>query len=295
MVDSISITAPAKINIGLRVYPLKADGYHDIESIFQQVSLCDEITVIRAKDCSGCVVHTEGMVLPDRNTVTKVYDEFSRTAGITGGVNIHLQKNIPAGAGLGGGSSDASAVLFALDSLFGTDLSSDLLMQISNAVGSDVGFFTSCRMSRKSGGTGGSAVVTGRGTIVRQIEPRNDLYCVIVYPEVHSSTKEAYTLVDEWLMTGITDESPVLSGMEKMFYSSVDTWRFENMFSVPLMNKYPQIAWAYADIKQSGAAFVQMTGSGSAVYGVFTSYSDAEASCVRLSQNWRKCRVAAFL
>jgi 4-diphosphocytidyl-2-C-methyl-D-erythritol kinase len=286
---SLRVTAPAKINIGLRVLPGTKNGYHDIESLFQTVSLFDTLDIQCESGKTGtepgrCVVECGTMTLPASNTLTKTYDSFCGLTGVRSNVFVGLEKYIPAGAGLGGGSSDAAAFIKALDTLFKTRLPPESLRQIAGDVGSDVFFFLACdKMGR------GCAVVTGRGEQVRQIRVRQDLCFVLICPPVCSSTVEAYHLLDEYFSLGKPPVYPKLSELEPSYYGSAQDWKFINSFTEPVTRKYPQIAEAIADLKLTGAWYAQMSGSGSAVFGVFESSTVACYATNILAKKWEKC------
>ncbi len=273
------INAPAKLNLNLSVLPKRQDGFHNIESIFQKISLYDELK-IKPTDVSGCVLSVEGMSLPESNTVTKAYDEFAKVTGITTGTCVSLKKRIPSGAGLGGGSSDAAAMLIGLDNMFKTGLSQSKLMQCAEKIGSDVPFFVQ---------TSACALVSGRGEVLDPVTARSDLHFVVVYPDVHSSTKEAYLLVDEWNEKKLDCNKPALKELEGIYNKPVAEWSFVNDFTAPLTCKYPMIAEALKAIKAEGACFCDMTGSGSAVFGVFDAQKSAEEAYKKLSSYWKKC------
>ncbi|MDR3283893.1 MAG: 4-(cytidine 5'-diphospho)-2-C-methyl-D-erythritol kinase [Treponema sp.] len=286
--QSLRVTAPAKLNIGLRVLPGTRNGYHAIESLFQMVSLFDTLVIQYGEDRRGsgkgrCIVECGSMALPETNTLTRAYDSFCALTGICADVDVGLEKHIPSGAGLGGGSSDAAAFIKALDALYETRLSSESLMRIAGEVGSDVFFFLSCD---KTGS--GCAVVTGRGEQVRQIAPRQNLFFVLICPKVHSSTEEAYRLIDEYFASGETQVYPELSSFEAAYQGPVQNWKFINSFTEPVTRKYPQIAEAIADLKLTGALYTQMSGSGSAVFGVFESSIAARYAASQLAQKWER-------
>ncbi|MDR1748509.1 MAG: 4-(cytidine 5'-diphospho)-2-C-methyl-D-erythritol kinase, partial [Spirochaetaceae bacterium] len=161
--------APAKLNLSLRVLPLhtaqggRTDGYHDIESLFQRISLKDTLEISAGGQQGECVIESPLMTLPVNNTITAAVAEFRRYTGIKDGLHIKVMKHIPDGAGLGGGSSDAAAVLRGLNQLFEAGLSVQVMLSLGAAVGSDVPFFLSSPC----------AVVTGRGEKLTPLEGRN--------------------------------------------------------------------------------------------------------------------------
>ena len=141
MLSELTVVACAKLNLGLKVFPRRADGFHDIVSIFRNINLYDRLR-ISVSDKEGCRVHS-AFDLPQENTLTKAYKAFCVLTGIKKGIDVQLEKHIPAGGGLGGGSSDASSLIISLDKLFNTQLTPSELLRISGSVGSDCFFFTS--------------------------------------------------------------------------------------------------------------------------------------------------------
>lgn len=271
MMSEIHISAPAKINIGLRVLPRRSDGFHGIESIFQSVSLADELYVTRCGGSGTCSVECGGLVLPEKNTLTAAYDAFGSAAGIRPhSVKVRLEKQIPSGGGLGGGSSDAAFFVRALEKLHDIVLSEKQLDSIAAAVGSDVFFFFRCDSAGEN-----AAVVSGRGENVRSIPCRKDLHIVLAFPDVHSSTKEAYELVDSWAESGAVLEYPALDELERMYSASVCEWRFRNSFTAPLTARFRKIGSALECVRRSGALYSDMSGSGSTVFGVYSSCREA--------------------
>lgn len=281
MCESIRVDAPCKINLHLRVLRRRADGFHDIESVFQLISVADGLSVSVTGMAGECRVTSPLMELPAVNTVTRAIEAFRAETGITDGIAVGLEKRVPAGAGLGGGSSDAAATLIALDRLFGTRLSLETLGTLAARIGSDVPFFLS----------GGAAIVEGRGERVTPIAARDDLYGVLLSPSVHSSTAEAYGLVDAWHVAGKDAAGvwPALAELEGMYRGSVDAWRFANSFTAPLEARYPVIREARLALAESGAVFAEMSGSGSSVYGFFADLASADAAYTRLSAHWKHC------
>ncbi|MBO5137681.1 MAG: 4-(cytidine 5'-diphospho)-2-C-methyl-D-erythritol kinase [Spirochaetaceae bacterium] len=285
MSSDIRVLAPAKINIGLRVLPVRKDGFHGIESVFLRIPLYDILTVRRQGfGKNTCVVECEGMVLPEDNTLTKAYSAFCKITGVTDSVFVYLEKKLPAGAGLGAGSSDAASLVNALEKIFDTELTVADRMQIASVTGSDVFFFMDSHAMQT-----GCAVVSGRGEIVEAIPSRQDLFFVMICPEVHSSTKEAYHLVDQWYAPTWPWSGPVMSALAEEFTRSVRDWNFLNSFTEPLAERYPVIEEALQDLMRGGAGFVQMSGSGSAVYGVFDSSAASKNALLMLDKKWKRC------
>ena len=199
---------------------------------------------------------------------------------------MELRKQIPAGGGLGGGSSDGAALLKGLCELSEIELTPRLADSVAENVGSDVFFFLHCGKD----GTG-AALVSGRGEVVQPIAPRTDLHIVLVFPNVHSSTKEAYALVDEEQKSGDGQCYPDFSEYERVYKSSVTTWTFVNSFTSALTKKYPAIAEALADVKRSGAVWSDMTGSGAVVFGVYEAAEASKKALAKLQKKWN-CTLA---
>jgi 4-diphosphocytidyl-2-C-methyl-D-erythritol kinase len=267
------------LNLHLEVYPKRSDGYHPIKSIFQTISLVDDLVVSLSGKSLSCVVECDAMQLPVENTLTKTYRLFCQISGVTAGVRVKLTKRIPSGAGLGGGSSDAATFLLILNRMFDYPLGLNQLEEIANLVGSDVLFFLS----------GGAAVVTGRGDIVEPIKPREDFCIVVVYPDVHCSTPESYGLVDEYFALGKTVNETALQDLEKMYYEPISEWRFLNTFTNPVATKFPVIFDVMKSLENLGADYVQMSGSGSTVFGVFSNFEVGKDACTNLKRFWNKC------
>lgn len=282
MRTEICVTAPAKINIGLHVLPGCVNGFHRIESIFQTVTLFDTL-VVRASERKGCVVDCEGMELPNDNTISLSYTAFRSVTGIDNfGVRVELKKRIPSGGGLGGGSSDAAACIRAFETLNGITLSVRQLEAIASRIGSDVFFFLLC-------GAEGCAVVTGRGEIVKPIRARDDLCILLVFPDVRSSTKEAYALLDESFAAGKIAPCPAYADLETVYTTPVSGWSFVNSFTPSLVSRFPEIGFALDDLRRVGASYAEMSGSGSTVYGIFPSEEEAENARSVLASSWKGC------
>lgn len=292
MRKGLTVSAPAKINLGLRVFPRRDDGYHDIESIFTTVALCDFVTV---ELCDGldekntCVVDCVGersIQLPDDNTFSRAYKAFCVLTGNDRGVHVVVDKKIPAGGGLGGGSSDSSSFIKSIDTMLDTRLTESDFDKISAQVGSDVYFFSKAQFSEIGAGSMEkrfAALVGGRGERVSPLEPRNDFSVLLVFPGETVPTPMAYGLVD---MAGTRQQGGDES-LAEIYGRPVRDWTFVNDFTVPVGQKFPRILNALDAVKTSGADFVDMSGSGSTVFGVFEDRDRAEFVKGRLERDWR--------
>ena len=250
--------AYAKVNFNLRVLPKRSDGFHNLESVFQTIDLFDELEVSVAEE-SGCFIECSSIDLPKDNTITKAYNAFCQiTGGEVPGVRVLLKKGIPSGGGLGGGSSDAAAMVRVLEKLCNIKLSEKQLEFIAEKTGSDVFFFMHCNSEGK-----GCALVSGRGEIVKKIKARTDLFLVLVFPGICSSTKEAYALVDDRLEQETFCDFPKLDELEAIYRKAPSQWNFMNTFTPSLCGKYSELSRALGELKDNGAEYADMSGSGS--------------------------------
>ena len=275
----------AKVNFGLNVLPKRDDGYHNLESIFQTIDLYDELIVSR-QEKKECTVTCKSMSLPQENTLTGAYKAFCKVTGkCEFGLRVDLKKGIPSGGGLGGGSSDAASLIRVMQSFYGLQLSASQLSEIAGEVGSDVFFFTRCNEN----GTG-AALVSGRGERVENINGRNDLFLLLVFPKVSSSTKLAYDLIDRMFAEGKTIQSPSLEELEGIYNLAPEKWSFINTFTPVVSAQYPEIGQAIKMVSEAGALYTELSGSGSTVFGIFTSMQQAIYSRNLLADDWN-CKV----
>ena len=280
----LSCSAKAKINLGLRVLPKRADGFHNIESLFMTVDLADELSVTLADHKNTCTVECVGMELPPENTFTKAYKAFCVLTGMDCGVHVKVVKHIPSGGGLGGGSSDASSFIHSLDSLCATHLSAEDMNFLAGQVGSDVFFFTQALISGKKDY---AALVSGRGEIVQQVECRTDFYVLLLFPEVSVSTKDAYQWVDQKSLGEMAWVEDSLGELKNIYAKSLSEWNFVNDFTECVASHIPVIREALEDLKNSGASFADMTGSGSTLFGIFPDDKTALRSKRLLETKWK--------
>lgn len=273
--DCVRIKAPAKINLMLDVLDRRPDGYHDIVSVMQTVSLFDELTV-RKKKSPGTEIRCDADGVPEGpgNTVYTACSLFLEKAGIRDGVEIEIVKHIPVQAGLAGGSTDAAAVLRALDAMYGHPLAREELFSIGAITGSDVPF---CM-------TGGTALCTGRGEKVLPLEPLKPCGIVIIKPPEGVSTKEAYRALDEAPLRRHCDTDAVmealLSGdLKKLARVTV------NSFQEHAVKGAGSIGDVLGILSAAGADMCLMSGSGPAVFGTFGNTDDALKAASEAGKN----------
>lgn len=253
----LTINAPAKVNLGLEVLHKRMDGYHNINSIFTRVPLFDKLTISESKEISvECDVDL-GIEM-DENLSYLAIIKFFDAVGIEEGVNIKIKKNIPAGSGLGGGSSDAAYTLLGLCNLFGKSLPHGLLFEMAQDLGSDVPFFLK----------EGSAIVSGRGEKLEHFNFTLPYWIQIVYPNKHFSTAKAYQdLNRQFEIKEATDYKKYIP----FLISHPELYRqiFRNDFEYHEMQNFEEMVFIRKTMYACGAFFSLMTGTGSAVYGLY--------------------------
>jgi 4-diphosphocytidyl-2-C-methyl-D-erythritol kinase len=275
------IRAPAKVNLSLRVVGKRRDGYHLIDTIIVSVSLYDEIEIARGKPGTRLTVTCDDPKIPSgrRNLAYQAAALLLRKDAARRPVSIHIRKRIPAGAGLGGGSSDAAAVLVGLNRLLRLRKSRRELMRLAARIGADVPFFIRGRPARARG-------IGERLTAVKS--PRR-WWLVIVYPGFPISTAWAYRKLSFKLTKNIEKSS-----LNRQVWAPRGGGAPElvNDLEKPVFRRYPKVARLKARLAEAGAAGTLMTGSGSAVFGIFSSGDKARKAFLRLE---REDGIQAFL
>jgi 4-diphosphocytidyl-2-C-methyl-D-erythritol kinase len=264
-----SVRAPAKINLDLRVLGRRADGYHELRTIFQTISLADIIDIAFTPARRTSIELEDGLNIPD-NLVLRAARLAMDAMRATGRVEMRLVKRVPMGAGLGGGSSDAAAVLLALPVLAGHALELKTLTSLGAELGSDVPFFL----------VGGTAVGIGRGTELFPLPDAPARPGVLVAPGLHVSTAEAYRS----LSPGLTTESQ----QNKIFSFLSHAWDLgagalaANDFEKVVFQQHRRLGALKKRLLAAGAVEAMMTGSGSAVFGLFGSPAEASRAFAAL-------------
>ena len=269
MVKLLAERAFAKINLFLRITGRRADGYHELDSIFVPVSLSDRITIeVRPAPTLSITLRCNIGSLGDAQTnlAARAARSFLDEFGISAHVMIDLDKTIPAGAGLGGGSSDAGMVLRMLTSMMAPALPepSDIrerLRKIAIGLGADVPFFLNPRPSR----------VTGIGERIEALDGFPMLHVVIAVPPVEVPTASVFKTLKRERWSG----SASASDIDEIFRGEIRPRHLVNDLETPAMQLYPQIAKLKALLQECGATASSMSGSGGAVFGLFP---DAEAA-----------------
>ena len=268
--------AYAKVNLYLRVLDTRPDGFHSVNTVMHTVSLFDTLTIdLSPSDITAVYTETDAPVFipSEKNLATRAALLFLERVGGSFSVNISIEKRIPTAAGLAGGSSDAAAVLRALNRAFDNPLSEQQLLSLAAELGSDVPYCV----------VGGTALCTGRGEIIEKCLPTPHLYFVIISSGESVSTPKAYAELDAYRLHTPEDSAKAESALFDLF-SALDIGRLPdslyNSFEPVVLPTCKHAAALYGELPSLGAEISLMSGSGPALFGVF--YREEEARrCVR--------------
>ena len=245
-----------KINLGLNILRKRNDGYHDLETVFYPVTLCDILEIIEQPGeqqfplFKNTGLEIDGPI--EKNLCVKAYNLLQRDYHLPP-VSIHLHKIIPFGAGLGGGSSDAAYTITLINSIFKLNLSTEKMYEYAAAIGSDCSFFIK----------GSPALASGRGEMLENIDiDLQGWFIVFVKPNIHVSTAEAYM--------GIKPQLPEFKLIDSIKLQ-IEDWKYRifNDFEKHLFVKYPYFQEIKNGLYQQGALYAAMSGSGSTIFGLF--------------------------
>ena len=257
-------TAPAKINLGLIITGKRADGYHNILSVFQTVGLCDTLR-LSSTGSARLTCDSQDVPAGPENLVFKAEELFCSQFGVNNRAYFTLEKSIPVGGGLGGGSSDAAAALRGLRTLYGIEAENAALKDIAAALGSDIPFLV----------TGGTAVVSGRGEVIREVQLPFNFSYVLVFPGFGVATAWAYSQVS--MYGERSDEYNAMT--EKLLDGTLSGDEFSsalhNDFEPAVFAGYPVLGDIKQRLLELGASGAMMTGSGSTILGIFDDNEEA--------------------
>lgn len=282
-VETFTLPSFAKLNWTLRVLGRREDGFHELRTIFQTVTLHDQIS-FTARDDAQLKLTCDAPDVPDlpldeRNLILRAARALREQSGSQRGASIHLEKVIPAEGGLGGGSSNAAVTLLGLAHLWNIETNKRQLEKIAASLGADVPFFL----------TGGTALGIGLGTEVKPIEEVDAGHLLIVKPEAKVSTAEAYKSLNASALTKVgSDIILSISRADERFADSYPSG-LHNDFEPVVFQQQPEIARARNALLTVGARAALLAGSGSSVFGVFDNQT-AQAGAVdalREEQGWR--------
>ncbi|MEJ2641957.1 MAG: 4-(cytidine 5'-diphospho)-2-C-methyl-D-erythritol kinase [Desulfosarcinaceae bacterium] len=283
MTRPLPLLAPAKINLYLRVLSRRPDGYHEIESLFCPVGLYDRLQLTPddgiSISCDAAHVPSDEHNLAHRAAIC-FFEALERTerrqedAGIQG-VHIDLEKQIPVGAGLGGGSSDAASVLKGLNQIFGGPFDDDRLRALALTLGADVPFFIAPR----------TAIATGIGERLEYFTNLPKYWAIIIFPNIHIATAEVY----KKLKLRLTKHQKEISNFHFTGQQFDARRHLVNDLETVTERHYPEIKAAKSMLRQKGALGALMSGSGSSVFGLFSAEQKARQAMAALPsrQGWR--------
>lgn len=268
----------------LRVLGKREDGFHEIFTVFQTVSLCDDITFSEIDDIT-LTCSNKGIPTDEKNLIVRAALMLRERSGVRKGASMHLKKRIPSPGGLGGGSSNAAVALIGLNRLWDLDLTTEELVETAVELGSDVPFFLS----------GGTAVGTGTGTSVHAVKDIDGQFLLIVTPAVNVATKDAYARLNAQNLT--------TSDLERILFvcrsdaESLDLKHsaLRNDMEAAVSAAYPEVGRVKKRLIELGAANALMSGSGASVFAVFEKEETRQTALKALDDEvtWRKFAVAA--
>ncbi|MCY3802285.1 MAG: 4-(cytidine 5'-diphospho)-2-C-methyl-D-erythritol kinase [Chloroflexi bacterium] len=280
MTETLTLKSFAKINLGLEVLGKRPDGYHELISVMQSISLHDVLTISKSTD-----ITVDGDVprdLPEGDLVRQAADLLGETIGIAQGAHLNLRKAIPIGAGLGGGSSNAACALLGLNLLWGAALTLDELTALAAELGSDVAFFL----------RGGTALARGRGHEMSALpeSPRHEV--VIAMPDQSLSTARVYDSVRPHHFSDGTATLALAEGIRDgpLLYS-----RIRNSLQAPAVRLLGGINGLIAELRRLGAKASIVSGSGSACFGLFAEHEPARRAAAVLAAAGYWSRTCTFV
>lgn len=248
----------AKINLGLNIIRKRPDGYHDLETVFYPLQIKDALEIIVNNDSDELLLSSSGNIIDgniEDNLCVKAYRLLKKDFPRIPAVKIHLHKHIPSGAGLGGGSADASSMLIMLNEKFDLGLNDIQLADYGLQLGSDCPFFILNK----------PCLAKGRGEILKELPVDLSAYKImLVHPGIHVNTREAFSHLHPADFSTEGD-------LEKNITAGISQWKelISNDFEKPVIGMHPEIGGVKNILYQNGAVYSAMSGSGSSVYGIF--------------------------
>ena len=259
--NKITLQSYSKVNIGLKVIKKREDGYHDIHTVFQELDFHDQILLKKSNGGCSFTSNVNWLENNSSNLCIRAWELLAEKYNISG-VHIDLNKNIPPGSGLGGGSSNAACVLKGLAKLYSLNIRYKDLIKISSLIGADVPFFI----------RGGCQLGSGVGNKLVEIKHSNDKVFLLVMPEIHIDTKATFKKFKKFL-----DSNQEKVKFDKFIEKGKFLFKFfENDFETIIVPAYPEIGNIKKTILEQGASFSSLSGTGSTVFGVF----DDEAKAI---------------
>ena len=281
----LSLPSFAKINLHLQVVGRRADGFHDLCTVFQTISLHDTLSVSPAADIQ-MTCGDERLPADERNLVVRAALALRHKTGVQCGAKIHLEKRIPAPGGLGGGSSNAATALLALTKLWNLSLTIEDLHPIAASLGSDVPFFL----------YGGTALGMGRGEVIEPIEDFREDFMLVVTPNVAVATRDAFKRLNARSLTKQEAKRKLQICRFDLESADFKYTAFKNDFEISVFAAYPEVERVKNTLLDLGAERAMLSGSGGSVFAIFDKDETRQATIKALDDevNWRKFAVATI-
>ena len=270
---SLTINSYAKINIGLKIINQKSNNYHNIETVFQELEFHDVITITKTNE--GVQLSSNNVEFPvsTSNTCAQAYFKLKKEFQALEGAKIHVKKNIPMGAGLGGGSSNAASVMIGINKLYDIGLTKTQLKKISKKIGADVPFFIE----------GGIQHGKGTGNRLTPLSVKLPFIILLIFPNIVLNTRWAYSQIKNKLeMPNKAVKFADLIGKDIIPFQL-----FENDFEKIVFSTYPEIGLIKSKLLDNNASFASLSGSGSTVFGFFNDEADAISAELLFSKSYK--------
>ena len=274
----IKFKTPAKINLGLHIHGKREDGFHELETIFQMVSLFDDVELELLSSGIKLECDMPGIPTDDTNLVCKAALLLRKSYQVEGkGVSIRLKKKIPFGAGLGGGSGNAAGVLMGLNRLWDLNIGRETLFTLAAELGSDVPFFL----------TSPCALGKGRGERLKVLEPCSKFQVLLVFPGFPIATSWVYQNLRLKLTKRPNNISILRKNLSLSNITSLGSQLYNDLESV-VIQKFPEVKVVKDELWAWGALGVLLSGSGSTVFGIFDDPEKAQVACASLNGDWER-------
>lgn len=276
----MKIKSPAKINLFLKLLGKRSDGFHDLESLFAFLDLADDLEVKKSDEFKLEISGEFAEFLdPKKNLFTKILDFFVSEFHIEKNLHIKIQKNIPVAAGLGGGSSNAAFFMMALNQIFSLNLTKKNLQKISLNFGSDIAFFFENQAS----------IIRGRGEKIKNFPSFNPIPILLINPKIELSTKEIYEKFSVMLNSSKCNFSTKIADEEIEKIPVLDLIKnFPNDLEKPAITTITTISKILSELKNYGADFSKMSGSGATCFGIFSDEEKLKSAEKNLTKKFPK-------
>ncbi len=283
--NQITLPSFAKINWHLNILGKREDGFHELLTVFQTVSLCDELT-FESADKVFLICDNPSIPVDETNLIVKAARSLQQHFGIRKGAKIHLLKRIPSPGGLGGGSSNAAIALLGLRKLWNLEISLEELAAFGAKLGSDVPFFLH----------GGTATGSGRGTEIEPIEDVSENLMLIVTPQINVSTAEAFARINAPRLTKFASKSILEICFEQAGRLKLKQFDLKNDFEQSVFAIEPEIGEIKKFLLNEGARIALLSGSGASVFAVFDNQETRQATikAIETEKYWRQFAVATI-